>query len=282
MPLANEFQEKLNKQSQEMQAAAQPQRQGPREHREDTMIVCNILVNTAYDVNEVIPYATARHDPRHPAAGTDMDFGQVDNHLYEHSWNTKDFFEVRFDGRPHRLKPGQKRYMPRYLADHFAKHLIDFILIKREEKEKLTGLVKNIVERRKLYNKIIVGVANYYEGDAFGDETEGLRIEREVDALNQRPVGKAFDVGEVPNQALGYGTTDKPPEKVEDDIEEDALSDPIETTGATAAPQRHPITAEELAGKRKLSSLQSEARKLGIEVTEDMTKLQLATAIVNF
>lgn len=269
MPLANEFQDKLTQQAKDMREQALPN-QGPKEHPEDTMIVKNILIDDETIVEEVIPYATIRnqaHDPRTPSQ---YDFNRLDNHLYEHSWSTKDFFEVRWDGRPHRVKPGQQRFFPRYLADHFAKALIDFILTKREKDEKLTGLMKNRLERAKLYKQIVVSVASHYNGDGFGD-SEGLRVERQVAEMNQKSDANAFSVGEVVNPALGYGTTDKPPERIEDDIAPPILSQ----VGPKSSPQ-------EIVATKTRNELMKEAKKLGLDVTPDMTKDQLATAILNF
>lgn len=274
MALANEFQQKLSQQAQEIRDKASPSQQGPKEHPEDTMFVVNILTDDATEVEEVIPYANPRHDPRHPTAGTALDFSRVDTNIYEHSWNTKDFFEVRWDGRPHRIKPGQQRFFPRYLADHFAKGLIDFILTKREKDEKLTGLMKNRLERAKLYKQIVTGVASYYNGDSFEGERDGFRVERQVEEMNQANAQSAFNVGEVLNPALGYGTTDKPPEKIEDD----PIVPPAPLTSAPPAGK----SPQDIIANKSRQDLMKEAKKLGLEVTSDMTKDQLATAILNF
>lgn len=273
MPLANEFQQKMAQQAKEIQEASGPTPSGPKEHPEDTMIVENILVNDSTEVEEVIPYATPRNQSRDPRTPTQFDFNRLDSNLYEHHWNTKDFFEVRWDGRPHRIKPGEKRFLPRYLADHFAKALIDFILTRREEKERLRGLVKNRMERAKLYKQIIVGVASYYNGDAFDSEREGFRIERQVDEMNRTSNVQTHDIGEAVNPALGYGTTDKPPEKLEED------DTPATPKPATAQPVSNP---QDLVANKSRQELMKEAKNLGLEVTTDMTKDQLSTMILNF
>ncbi len=266
MPLANEFQRKMQAQATELNEKAKGP--GPKGHPEDTLIVMNILVDDETEVEEVIPYANSRRDPRHPDAGTSMDFSRLDNHIFEHSWNTKDYFEVRWDGRPHRIYPGKTRHFPRYLAEHFAKAMIDFILTKREDKEKLTGLMRNRLERKKLYDQIIIGVASHYNGDGFEDAPEGLRVEHQVGQMNVQ----AFNVGEVPNVAMGYGLTDKPPEKVED----------TPVTSGGDKPAGVPWTVETLTQARTRPELMREAKQAGLEVTPDMTKDQLATAILNF
>lgn len=260
--LANEFQQKQQQQAEEIREKTLPKQAGPKEHQEDTVIVKNILVGDNTEVEEVIPYATAKREQ-----GRQDPFAQIDNHIYNHTWNTKDFFEVRWDGRPHRIKPGQERFFPRYLADHFAKNLIDFILIKREEKEKITGLVKNRLERAKLYEQIIVGTAQYYNGDPLDGASEGLRVERQVEEMNS----KAYDLGEAVNPAIGYGTSDQPPEK----IEEVKQVTPAHIGDA-------PKTQQDIVKDKSRQELMKEAKLLGIDVTANMTKEQVAAAILNF
>lgn len=260
MPLANEFQEKQHQQAEQISAKLNPQN-GPKEHPEDTLIVRNILVDDETEVIESIPYSNVKRD----VARSDVfNFSQPDTHIYEHHWNTKDFFEVRWDGRPHRIKPGESRYMPRYLADHFAKNLIDFILNKREQNEHLTGLTKNRNARAELYSKIIEGVSSYYNGDTFGS-SEGLRVERQVTQMND---SNAYDVGEVPNPAMGYNLSDKEPEKIE---EPEAI-----------VTNKHYSSTEEMLQDRSIGQLRSEAKKLGIDAKPNWSKEQLATAIINF
>lgn len=268
MPLASEFQRKQQLQAKQFQDTQKPQ-QGPKEHPEDTIIVRNILVGDSTDVEDVIPYANARPGID-PSTGAQHFINQIDTNIYEHTWNTADFFEVRWDGRPHRIKPGETRNMPRYLADHFAKNLIDFILIHREEREKVTGLVKNRSERAKLYKQIVVGVSSYYNGDMWDYEREGTFVEEQVEKLNQST--NALDLGIVPNLAMGYGVTDKAPEPI---ISAESL-EPI------PSPLAKPQTQEELVASKTIGQLRSEASQLGIEVKPTMNKEALATAIFNW
>lgn len=266
MGLASEFQRKQQLQAKQFQST-QPQT-GPKEHPEDTLVVCNILVGDDTDVDDVIPYANARPSID-PQTGQPHFVNQIDTNLFEHTWNTQDFFEVRWDGRPHRIRAGETRRMPRYLADHFAKHLIDFILIQREKREKVTGLLKNRLERAKLYKQIITGVDSYYNGDMYDYEREGTFVEQQVTQLNQSD--NSLNLGEVPNIAMGFGTTDKPPEAVE----EVELPAPTPVTGL-------PQTQDELIAAKTIGQLRTEAKQLGIEVKNTMTKDDLANAILHF
>lgn len=267
MALASEFQRKQQLQARQFQDT-QPQT-GPKEHPEDTLIVCNILVGDDTEIEDVIPYANARAGVD-PATGTQHFVNQIETNVFEYSWNTREYFEVRWDGRPHRIKAGETRRMPRYLADHFAKYLIDFILLKREEKEKLTGLLKNRLERAKLYKQIIVGVDSYYNGDMYDFGREGNFVEQQVSDLNRND--NAINLGEVPNIALGYGTTDKPPESTIDSVLQNPIANPLST----------PMSQQDLIASKTIGQLRSEAKQLGIEIKPTMNKDALSAAILNF
>lgn len=261
MPLATEFQQKQQIQARQFA----PKQTGPKIHPEDILVVCNILVGDNKEVEEVIPYANAR-PMVDPTTGQQHFVNQIDTNLFEHSWNTIDFFEVRWDGRPHRIRAGETRNMPRYLADHFAKYLIDYILLRREDEEKITGLLKNRLEREKLYKQIIVDVASYYNGDMYDYEREGNYVEQQVQQLNQ--ADNAKNLGDVPNLALGYGLTDKPPEALP----------VIEDVPLASKPQ----TREELIASKTIAQLRTEAKLAGIELTNTMSKDDIATALLNF
>lgn len=267
MALASEFQRKQQLEAKQFNAT-QPQT-GPKIHPEDTLIVRNILVGDDTEVQDVVPYANAKPGID-PNSGAQHFVNQIETDIYEHSWSTKDFFEVRWDGRPHRIKPGETRRMPRYLADHFAKILIDFILTQREEKEKLTGLLKNRQERAKLYKQILIGVDSYYNGDLYDYQREGNFVEQQVEQLNTTT--NVHDLGEVPPVALGWGTTDKAPEHVDD-----TPLPPIPSSNPG-----NPSTQEELIAAKTIGQLRSEAKQLGIEVKPTMDKPALAAAILNF
>jgi hypothetical protein len=64
-------------------------------------------------------------------------------------------FGVLYGGRLFTIAPGMTRNLPRYIAEHFAKHLIDHLLNKRDLDGRL-NLINNEGEREKLYNQIII------------------------------------------------------------------------------------------------------------------------------
>lgn len=279
MGLNSEFQRKQQLEAKQFQAT-QP-RIGPKIHPEDTLIVRNVLVGDDTEVQDVIPYANARPGID-PNSGAQHFVNQIETDVYEHSWSTKDFFEVRWDGRPHRIKPGEIRRMPRYLADHFAKILIDFILTQREEKEKLTGLLKNRNERAKLYKQIIIGVDSYYNGDLYDYQREGNFVEQQVQEMNTS-TPNVRDLGEVPPVALGWGTTDKEPEPIESNETAGAdFIDSLQPSPLVDEINGKPHTQEELIARKTIGQLRSEAKQLGIEVKPTMNKKALSAAILAF
>lgn len=64
---------------------------------EELWVICNILVDDTTD---------------------DLVYGQ----------SYADYFQVNWNGAPFRLAPGESAIVPRYLADHFATHMIDYLM----------------------------------------------------------------------------------------------------------------------------------------------------------
>lgn len=258
MPLNSEFQRKQQLQAKQFK----PREAGPVESPEDIILVKNILINVEKEVEETIPYANAKHDVD-PLTGGTHPINRIETNTYMHVWNTKDYFEVRWDGRPHRIKSGQTRQFPRYLAEHFARYLIDFILTEREEKEKLKNLVSNKIEREKLYNEIILEVTSYFHGDDY--QSEGQFVEQQVEQLNN-----AYDVGEVPNRAIGYAS-DKP---VMPDLSAGGIGTPDITTAS--------MSREQALGTKTKKELVAEAEMLGIDLKGSENKEQIYDLITGF
>jgi len=150
------------------QANIPPSQPAPAEHELDFLIV---------------------HNP-------DVNCDDIDTEL---GWNHKEYFEVRWGKQPHRIKPGETRIMPRFLAKHFAKHLANHILMKREETEKKRGLVQSPVERPKLLAQILLGVQQYYLTE--GPVNEGEKVAQMVEQAN--PQERTIDIGKVVDPTLG-------------------------------------------------------------------------------
>jgi hypothetical protein len=96
----------------------------------------------------------------------DCDYYDTENN-YSHS----DYFEVRWNKQPFRVKPGETRRYPRNIAEQNAKHIADQILIKKCEKAK-KNLLNHPVERPKVLNEILIRVEDYYNQDSVPTEGE--------------------------------------------------------------------------------------------------------------
>ena len=124
----------------------------------------------------------------------------------EEGWKHKDFFQVRWSGAPHRIIPGQTRRMMRFLAEHFAKHLANHILIKKEEGTGKKGLMQSPVERPKVLKSILIGIDSYF---LMADEKgEGERVTQMVDQLN--PTERPLNLGVIPDPTMGVLKSEPP------------------------------------------------------------------------
>lgn len=127
-----------------------------------------------------------------------------------HNFTDKPFTGY-WDGKGKTFKPGQKVYMPQYLAEHYAKHLANKILIEREEytatSPKVPAQVPKFME---LFNKACI-----VEEDAEEQTTEEMAID-----LANRP---------QPTQRVATAVDSKepqiitPPDADEDDEEFEGL-----------------------------------------------------------
>ena len=121
--------------------------------------------------------------------------GNVSSQIYDkhEQWDHKDFFRVKFDGKPYEIEPGKTKHLPRFVAEHFAKHLADHLLQKMEDETGRKGLVQSAVERPKLIAKILTEL-NDNITPAVANETVA---QPEVDTDH------VVDAGVVPNTAMG-------------------------------------------------------------------------------
>jgi len=121
----------------------------------------------------------------------------------EEGWSHADFFQVKYGGAPLRIAPGETRRVPRYRAEHYAKHLADHMLQKMEVETGKQFLVNNVIERPKMLAKILVGVDSYYLEQDIKPPTETDKLIAEDQQLNPQEEEKAMDLGEVPNPMVG-------------------------------------------------------------------------------
>lgn len=237
--------------------------------------------------------------------------------LWVHNPTNKPF-TVKWGGHPYTVEPGEKKIFTRFIAEHFAKHLADAILMTREKRykeqsNKDISLVNNPVERPKIINKILLGT---YQEFHKRTEDPAVAIAKQVDQANQQvnldnapepPDTEFEDMGEIDNKALGKLVAPEPeliipdeePEKIpEDHTLEEAVSTPEvdlanaptpdNTSGTPQIPdtdidaQTTPAEPPKPGENRTRNELLKEAKSLGIQLTGHETKDQLIVAIQNF
>jgi hypothetical protein len=161
-------------------------------------------------------------------------------------------FTVHWGRNPFTLAAGRSVIWPRFIAEHFAKHLTDSILLKREEKEKeayrasgrpmsefiAPALLNSRQERPKVVDTIILGVYSYYTPQGGGRAAE---IQQEIDRWNQpqaQPAAEAekvADLGVAADPLLGV---------LEDNDEDEVVNPPAPTPTPT---QPTPVAAVQQA-----------------------------------
>jgi len=183
-------------------------------------------------------------------------------------WSHKDYFQVKWDGIPHRIVPGQTRRMPRWLSLHYAKHLADHLLMKEEEETGKKGLVQSPVRRPQILATILLSVEEYFGEPE--EVSEGKKVEKEVEELNlpstepANPLTQAIgggrsmelsevSIGEVPSSTLGVLKSEQ---KIEEIMKE--AGKPEEAKASIWDPSRPKPTRKELL---------EECEKMGIETT---------------
>lgn len=272
-------------------AETQTEVKTPIPNPEDIILVKNIDVDCNDITTDVVRTSRKIFNPETGATSTVFE-DQVEE------WSHKDYFQVRWSGHPHRIKPGETRRMPRYIADHFAKYLADHILAKREKAEKRTGLVQSIVERPKVLAQILLKVDEYYLRDSFSDE--GARAVAEVEALNPAEEVSAISVGVVPPPAVGVLKPEPPSlDEVMKKAGEEASESLPEATKITGSPAAHIKGSTQkktatTAGSSKTSLFDKDkplpsktellrtAYEMGLDVTGDETQEQLAAMLKGF
>jgi hypothetical protein len=101
------------------------------------------------------------------------------------TFNHAEEFQVRWGGQKFRIAPGEVRKMPRSIAEHYAKHLANHVLAKREIEEEKAGLINNPIERPKVLAEILIGVEQYW--DDYGQLDEGTEALKKFEELNVQP-----------------------------------------------------------------------------------------------
>lgn len=170
----------------------------PVAHEHDQIAVTNIDLNCDF----VEQYTVERSIPVAPVQGdvNPLDIPRHESQQVSGSFNHKDYFEVRYNGTPFRLRPNETRTFPRYLAEHFAKHLADHMLGKMEQQTGRQGLIQSNVERPKMLARIME-IKQWYLQDA---QPAGTVMPGATDD----PGVPTQDLGHVPSYAVGNLTNE--------------------------------------------------------------------------
>ena len=242
---------------------------------QDIILVCNIDTNCDDFSQDVVRTSRRLQDPE-TGAWTTLYEEQADE------WSHAEFFQVRWSGYPHRIRPGETRLMPRYIAEHYAKHLADHILGLEEKKTGRRGLLQSRIERPKTLAKILLSVEQYYYGATEMDD--GAKGAAAVEALNQGE--RPLDLGVIPHPTIGI-LKDEPPsveeimkkagEEVENNPQapvEDSVKDKAEEMKTSLFDKDKPLPVK--------AELIKTAVQLGIDIKGSETSEQLANLIRSF
>lgn len=212
---------------------------------------------------------------------------------------TDEPFTVKWAGVEYTLMPGEKKIWMRFLAEHFAKHLTNSILLKKEQAHKKEYLAKGGSERdyipksymnsRELrpitIQSILTGVYQYHQQN---NADPSSMIQQQIDQLNpqaqNQPKEREIDAGEAPDPLYGVLKGDAPddtpaPQTAPANAGQSMIPDaapmpPAPQQTAPAAPD-----AADAAGDRSFNDLKTEAKKLGITVPVGTSKEQLKDMI---
>lgn len=122
-----------------------------------------------------------------------------------HNFTDKEFIG-HWNGKAKRFAPGAKKYMEAYLAEHFAKHLTNKILIDRGDFQYTSPKKPEQVPKfMDLFNKACIIMEDTEDDD---------EIETSTDVLNRRPISSDIEPQPAPKKK-------KPAPEPVDDIDED-------------------------------------------------------------
>ncbi|UOF78688.1 hypothetical protein [Caudoviricetes sp.] len=193
---------------------------------------------------------------------------------------TKESFTVIWGGYEYTVDSEETKIYPRFVAEHFAKHLADKVLLQNEaaikaDSGKIVNLLNNAIERPAVVNSILIGVYSEFRGD--GKVDPNVQTAQLVEQLNQQQPEKeekALDVGAaVDDKALGVLKEEPKPTEQNHTLEE-AVAPTPEDTPIADKPKSKP--------KRTRAQLIEEAQTLGIDVKGTETVEQLEVAIKAF
>jgi len=240
----------------------------PKPHEQDYIRVRNIAINDDSIETDIV---------RVPRTLIDSEGRETAGYYeeIEDSWDNSKGFRVRWGGKPHIIKPGESKAMPRFLAEHWADKLADHMLLRMGKK------LNDKVARKQLLNKILEEVESFYEEDT-RDEGDILSAEMLEYERNQKGRIREREL-EIDNDVTHFmGRTEEP--ENDDLIDLSSIPEPMDMP---------PVSSAQADGKKvaKLNDqinpptkaeLIAECTALEIELTGKETIPQLIQKIKQF
>lgn len=215
---------------------------------------------------------------------------------------TDTYFSWPWSGQDYGVAPGQKIIWPRFLAEHYAKHLADFILLKKEKAKKdeymavnhgsdkdykHKSLLNSKKERPPVIESILTGVYSYFRPVRKDDPN--AQLQQQISQMNpqQNPnEPKPLDLGQVDEDKATGVLKEEPPELtgaaigVNPGATHSAIpSAPL--PGQTTIPLP-PQPAPAGSGKHSREELFAEAQQLGLRVNPSMSDDEVHAMITKF
>ncbi len=259
----------------------------PRESREDLLIIKNIDVDCDELTEELVRKDKTTYDDNgHAVIAFEEQIVGFDH---------REYFQVKFDGYPHRIAPGKERVMVRYLAEHYAKHLADHILQKKEREilektSRVVQLMNHATERPKVLKQIVGGVAQYYYDSEEAAESKidaGTRLGLRMDELNANRPAPRRDVTElhevedrepVANKAMGKLEEGPAPGSLEAQLA-NVPAEPEAPPTEERDPNRPALDQPNTMTRKELVDA---AESMGIQVAQNDTKEKIIEKLKQF
>lgn len=163
--------------------------------------------------------------------------------LFTNIWDKS--FTGFWNGKPRTFKPGEKKYMPAYLAEHFAKHLANKMLEEMNTPDSIASMSPKKPEQTPLFIDLFSKACIIEE-----DQDEMSQLDMQIDLANRK-----VEQLKEKREGKASGKTPKEPKGVQeipgdDHMDEDEPEVPDEDSDE-----------EEFAGKKPKSVLKNDQSK---------------------
>lgn len=228
----------------------------PKAHEQDMLIVKNIALDDHTLSRDIKQVPRTLYDERGERA--------TEYELVEEVWDNSKGFRVKWGGKWHVLKPGEKKLMPRYIAEHWSHHLIDHLMLKANHN------LSDKVERARLQRQIIIGVYEFFESE---EEEDGVAAVREVEEANSKVSARELD-------GINLGVLDQDEPVMEMATLEDEA--PQDLPPAKPAPRAKSVNLRDPKALPTVEELRVELDGMQIEYAESDSAEQLVAKLKQF